>query len=345
MEAYRLYSVVPRLVSFIDDLTNWYVRRSRERFWKTEDDRDKTNAFATLYEVLSTFSMLLAPFMPFLTEAVYQRLVRRVEPASPASIHWCDYPQVEEARIDVALERRMAIVRRVAALGRRVREDHRIKVRQPLRELTVVHRDELAREDVLAAAALIADELNVKKVAVEADESAFARVTVKPNFKTLGKRCGPKLKEIGPALSDWGFTEVARLEAGEAISVAGEALTIEDVLLQREVQGDAAIATDGEYTVVLDTSLDEALKREGIARDAINLFNSVRKEQGFEVSDRVRVVWTCEDPAVAAALTEYAELVGREILAVGFGAGDVAAGAAELKLGDFGLQYSIERAG
>jgi isoleucyl-tRNA synthetase len=104
------------------------------------------------------------------------------------------------------------------------------------------------------------------------------------------------------------------------------------------------MATDGEYTVVLDTSLDEALKREGIARDAISLFNSVRKEQGFEVSDRVRVVWTCQDPAVAAALTEYAELVGREILAVGFGAGDVAAGGAELKLGDCELQYSIERA-
>jgi len=345
MEAYRLYAVVPRLVSFIDDLTNWYVRRSRERFWKSEDDRDKTNAFATLYEVLSIFSKLLAPFMPFLTEAVYQRLVRGVDPASPASIHWCDYPQVEEARIDVALERRMAIVRRVAALGRRVREDHRIKVRQPLRELTVVHRDPLAREDVLAAAVLIADELNVKEVAVEADESAFASVSVKPNFKTLGKRCGPKLGEIGPALAGWGFAEVARLEAGETISVAGEALAIEDVLLQRKVQGDAAMATDGEYTVVLDTSLDEALKREGIARDAINLFNSVRKEQGFEVSDRVRVVWTCEDPAVAAALTEYAELVGKEILAVGFGAGDVAAGGAELKLGDCDLQYSIERAG
>jgi isoleucyl-tRNA synthetase len=239
----------------------------------------------------------------------------------------------------------MRIVRRVSALGRRVREDHRIKVRQPLRELTVVHRDALVREDVLAAAALIADELNVKKVAVEADESAFASVTVKPNFKTLGKRCGPKLKQIGPALSAWGFEEVARLEAGETISVAGEELTIEDVLLQREVQGESAIATDGEYTVVLDTSLDEALKREGIARDAINLFNGVRKEQGFEISDRVRIIWTCEDPAVAAALTEHAELVGREILAVGFGAGELAAGAAELRLGDSDLQYSIERAG
>jgi isoleucyl-tRNA synthetase len=342
MEGYRLYTVVPRLVSFIDDLTNWYVRRSRERFWKSEDDRDKTNAFATLYEVLSIFSKILAPFMPFLTEVVYQRLVRSVDAAAPASVHWCDYPEVEDARIDEALERRMAIVRRVAALGRRVREDHRIKVRQPLRELTVVHRDATVRDDVMTAAELIADELNVKSIAVEADESAFAAVSVKPNFKTLGKRCGPKLKEIGPVLASWGFEEVGRLEAGETIEVVGEMLSIDDVLLQRETQGDAAMATDGEYTVVLDTTLDDGLKREGIARDAINLFNNARKEKGFEVSDRVRVAWSCDDEMVEAALVEHSELVSREILAVAFAAGDLNAGHEELKLGGALLRYSIE---
>jgi isoleucyl-tRNA synthetase len=343
MEGYRLYTVVPRLVSFIDDLTNWYVRRSRERFWKTEDDRDKINAFATLYEVLSIFSKILAPFMPFLTEVVYQRLVRSVDPAAPASVHWCDYPKVEDARIDEGLERRMAIVRRVAALGRRVREDHRIKVRQPLRELTVVHRDATVRDDVITAAELISDELNVKTVDIEADESAFAAVSVKPNFKTLGKRCGPKLKEIGPALASWGFAEVGRLEAGETIEVVGEMLSIDDVLLQRETKGDAAMATDGEYTVVLDTTLDEGLKREGIARDAINLFNNVRKERGFEVSDRVRVAWSCDDETVEAALVEHSELVSREILAIAFAAGDLNGGHDEMELGGALLRYSIEK--
>jgi len=345
MENYRLYTVVPRLVSFIDDLTNWYVRRSRQRFWKTQDDRDKTNAFATLFEVLSIFSKVLAPFMPFLTESVYQRLVRCVDDAAPASVHWCDYPQVDAARIDVALERRMAIVRRVSALGRRVREDHRIKVRQPLRELTVVHRDPSVRDDVVAAADLIADELNVKQVAVEADEGAFAVVNVKPNFKTLGKRCGSKLKEIGPALATWGFEEVGRLEAGETITVAGEALSIEDVLLQRESRGDAATATDGEYTVVLDTHLDAVLEREGVARDAINLFNNVRKEKGFEVSDRVHVRWSCDDKGIVAALEEHGDLIGREILALRFLPGNVADGQDEAILGGASLRYSIEKAG
>ncbi len=343
MEGYRLYTVVPRLVSFIDDLTNWYVRRSRARFWKSEDDRDKTNAFATLYEVLATFSKILAPFMPFLTEQVYQRLVRVVDDASPASIHWCDYPQADTSLIDVTLERRMATVRAVAALGRRVREDHKIKVRQPLRELTVVHRDASVRGDVEAAAALIADELNVKAVTVEADESAVASVVVKPNFKTLGKRCGPKLKQIGPALLEWGFDEVARLEAGETIEVAGEAIALEDVLLQRTAKEGAATATDGEYTVVLDTELDERLRREGIARDAINLFNNARKDKGFEVSDRVRIEWACDASEVAAALAEHSEMVAREILAEEFGEASVEAGSDELELGGAALRYSITR--
>jgi len=343
MEAYRLYTVVPRLVSFIDDLTNWYVRRSRTRFWKSEDDRDKTNAFATLYRVLTTFSKVLAPFMPFLTEVVYQRLVRPVDSSAPLSVHWCDYPQVETSELDAALERRMSTVRAVSALGRRVREDHKIKVRQPLRELIVVHRDRAVREDVIAATELLASELNVKKVSVEADESAFATVTVKPNFKTLGKRCGPKLGQIGPELASWGFDEVSRLEAGESIVVVGEELRLEDVLFQRATRGDAAAATDGEYTVVLDAELDDSLRREGIARDAISLLNNARKIKGFEVSDRVRIAWACGDALVISALEEHAELVAREVLATAFGKLDGASGDDEMLLGGAVLRYSIER--
>ena len=343
MEAYRLYTVVPRLVAFIDDLTNWYVRRSRARFWKSEDDRDKANAFATLYEVLTTFSKVLAPFMPFLTETVYQKLVRPVDGSAPASVHWCDYPRVDADQIDAALERRMATVRALATLGRRVREDHKIKVRQPLRGLTVVHRDAGVRADVLAAAALIADELNVKDVAVEADESAFATVAVKPNFKTLGKRCGPKLKQMGPVLAGWSFAEVARLEAGESIEVEGEALTLEDVILQRTARQNAAIATDGEYTVVLDATLDEALRREGVARDAINLFNGVRKDKGFDVSDRVQIAWQCEDAAVAEALREHAPLIAREILATDFGSLTRGSTTDEVALSGATVRYSITR--
>jgi isoleucyl-tRNA synthetase len=212
----------------------------------------------------------------------------------------------------------MSIARAVVALGRKLREDHRIKVRQPLPRLTVVHRDAAVRQMALGATELIRDELNVKELAVEANESAFATVTVKPNFKTLGPRCGPKLKEITAVLKGWGFDEVARLEDNETITVAGEAIGIDDVLLQRSGKGDAAVATDGHVTVALDTTIDDALRREGIAREFTSLMQNARKDAGLEVTDRIAVSWACEDPEVSSALREHGTAIAREILAVDF---------------------------
>jgi isoleucyl-tRNA synthetase len=322
MEGYRLYAVVPRLVTFIDDLTNWYVRRSRPRFWKSEDDRDKRNAYATLYEVLVTFAKVLAPFMPFLTETAYQKLVRPVDAAAPASVHFSDYPASNQKLVDAALEERMSIARSVVTLGRKLREDHKLKVRQPLAKITVVHREARVRDAVLASTSLIADEINVKEVVVLADESAFASVTVKPNFKTLGKRCGPKLKDIGAALAQWGTSEVQRLEAGESLEVVGERLTLQDVVLQRGSKGDAAVATDGHVTVALDTRIDDALLREGIARELVSLLQNARKDAGLDIADRIAVSWQCTDPLVSAALREHADVIAKEVLAPQFGEGE-----------------------
>lgn len=346
MEQYRLYNVVPRLVDFIDDLTNWYVRRSRPRFWAArfaqgKEDQDKLAAYATLYEVLVTFAKVLAPFMPFVTETVYQRLVRPVYPEAPASVHFCDYPTVDESVIDTELEARMQVVRTVVGLGRKLREDHRVKVRQPLRRLTVVHRDPHVRSQVLASVALIEDELNVKAVAAEADESAFTTVQVKPNFKTLGKRCGSKLGALKEALAQWGFDEVARLEAGETLTVEGEALTLEDVLLQRSPRPGSAVATDGHITVVLDTALDRDLEREGFARELVSLLQNARKGAGLEVTDRVRVAWSCSDPLGREALTSYGSYIQREILAGELTEGE---GGAILEVNGVPVRYSLEKA-
>jgi isoleucyl-tRNA synthetase len=340
MEGYRLYNVVPRLVTFIDDLTNWYVRRSRPRFWKSQDDQDKASAFATLYEVLVTFAKVLAPFMPFLTETAYQRLVRPLHADAPASVHFSDYPQADTVLIDAALEQRMRVTRIVVTLARKVREDHKIKVRQPLARLTVVHRDLLVREAVHASAALIAEEMNVKSVEALADESAFAEVTVKPNFKTLGKRCGSKLKEIGAALQAWGLAEVQRLEAGETLVVEGESLKLEDVILKRSPKGDAAVATDGEITVALDTRLDAALLREGVAREVVSLFQGARKDSGLEITDRVAVTWACDDAEVRAALREHGDAISKEILAVEFREGE---GGRTLDVNKVPVRYTLEK--
>ncbi|HVJ22199.1 MAG TPA: class I tRNA ligase family protein, partial [Polyangiaceae bacterium] len=342
MEGYRLYNVVPRLVGFIDDLTNWYVRRSRPRFWKSADDKDKANAYATIYEVLVTFAKVLAPFMPFLTETIYQRFVRPVEAGAPESVHFCDYPRANSELIEPALEERMAIVRNVVGLARKVREEHKLKVRQPLAKLTVAHRDAYVREAVMSSKALIMEEINVKALEVSADESAFATISVKPNFKALGKRVGPKMKEISAALQGWGAAEVARLEAGDAITVAGEALGLNDVLLQRSSKGESAVATDGGITVALDTHLDDALRREGIAREFISLMQNARKDAGFEVSDRIALGWSCSDEFVAQALREHADAIAREILAVEIKEGG---GTQACELNGIKVDFSVEKKG
>jgi isoleucyl-tRNA synthetase len=318
MEGYRLYNVVPRLVDFIDVLTNWYIRLSRRRFWKSEDDGDKADAYATLYEVLTTFAKVMAPFMPFLSEYVYQHTVTKVDPNAPLSVHFADYPQVRPERIDPALEQRMALVRRVVFLGRRLREDNKLKVRQPLACLTVVSRDTMIQKEALDTAQLIEDELNVKTVAASAAESEFCSLTVKPNFAVLKTRAASKLKEISQGLSRWGFGEVSRIESGEPIELAGVAITRDDLLLQRNPLPGKIVASEGDVTVVLDTTLTDALVKEGLAREMNSVLQQARKNAGLEVTDRVRILYDSEDSDVLSALEFHAKYIADEALAVEF---------------------------
>jgi isoleucyl-tRNA synthetase len=346
MEAYRLYNVVPRLVGFIDDLTGWYIRRSRPRFWMNADRADQGDAYATLYTVLTTFAKVLAPFMPFITEEAHQLLVRSVDPAAPASVHWCDYPQADGALIDQALEGRMAVVRQVVSLALKLRNDQRLRVRQPLRALTVVSRDAAVRAAVAASRALIGDEINVKQVLESADEGAFADITVKPNFAELRKRCGPKLKEISAALTAWGHGEVARLEAGERIACAGESLTLTDVLLQRAARPGAVVASDGVLTVALDTTLDDALRAEGLAREFVSVLQQARKGAGLEVSDRIGVVWSAASNATLTSILsnpEHGRYIADEVLATTMVPVDAVDGLTEADLNGQTVWYRIER--
>jgi isoleucyl-tRNA synthetase len=318
MEGYRLYNVVPRLVSFIDVLTNWYIRLSRRRFWKSQDDADKSDAYATLYEVLTTFAKVMAPFMPFLSEFVYQRTVRAVDAAAPGSVHWCDFPAVVEGRIDTALEARMALVRQIVSLTRRLREEQKVKVRQPLARLTVVSRNPAARAAALETAQAIRDELNVKEIATSNDEASFCTLSVKPNFAVLKTRAASKLKDIGKGLADWGFDEVAQLETGGTLELVGEQIALADVLLQRKPTPGKAVASEGDVTVVLDTALSPELVQEGIARELNSVLQNARKTLGLEVSDRVRVAFDSSDPDVVSAIERHAGMIADEVLAVDF---------------------------
>ncbi len=326
MEGYRLYTVVPRLVRFIDDLTNWYIRRARPRFWASSEGRglgsselspqaDKASAYATLNEVLVTFSRVLAPFMPFLTEQVHQRLVRPVDDDAPASVHFCDYPSARHELIDLPLEDLNDLARQVVSLGRKIREEENIKVRQPLLSLTLIHRDEAVRKRAEQAAQLICEEINVKTVLTSADEKQFTDLKILPNFKTLGKRCGKKLGVIKQGLLTWGFAEVSRLEAGESISLEGELLTLEDVVLQRTTKGKSAVVTDGQITVALDTTITDDLRAEGHAREFISQIQGARKAAGFEVTDRISLSFSTDNSEVSDALRKHQGSILREVLA------------------------------
>ncbi len=318
MEAYRLYAVVPRLVRFIDDLTNTYIRFSRTRFWGKDGRDAQADAYASLYQVLTTFAKVLAPFMPFLTEEVHQRLVRSVDATAPASVHWCDFPQADAALIDAALEREMALAETAISLGRKLREDHKLKVRQPLPTVTIVSREAAVQGAVERLGGIIATELNVKAVRQSHDEAAFCALSVKPNLKVLGKRCGPKLKSISAVLSGWSFAEVAELEAGRSITVDGEAIGKDDLLLTRSPVAGAITASLGAVTVALDTAVTPELMREGLAREFISVVQQARKDAGLEVSDRIKLGWSSDDAEVVAAMTTHSTFIADEILALDF---------------------------
>jgi isoleucyl-tRNA synthetase len=322
MQGYYLYRVVPPMVGFIDHLTNWYIRRSRRRFWRSAADEagraDKASAYATLYEVLVTFTKVMAPVLPFVTEAIYQNLV--VEPGvaekGRESIHLCDYPLVQPERIDTALEADVAVVRQVVSMGRALREKHKLKTRQPLRRVTVVHHDPAVIAALERHAELVEDELNVKQLVVRPDDESLCELKFKANFQRLGKRLGKHMKEGAAAIQSMGRAEWQSLLGGGTLDVHGEAITAEDVLVQREPRGEVVLETEGALTVALDTTLDAALVAEGLVREVVSRLQRLRKDTGLEVTDRVRVAMFTPDAELRAALELHLAHVAEEVLAV-----------------------------
>ncbi len=320
MEGYYLYSVVPPMIEFIDHLTNWYIRRSRRRFWRTRsgDDTDKIAAFATLYEVLVTFSKVIAPVLPFVTEELYQRMVIDHRPAGaggPLSVHHTDYPEPRPELISAELETDMRWVRQVVALGRSLRVTHGLKVRQPLPSLTVLTRDEGLAESVSSHAWLIAEELNVKEVRVGRDETELVDLKIKADFKRLGPRLGADVKTVATALERLDGESIQALLAGAATEVAGHEITSEDVIVRRVPKKGVVVATQGPFSVAIDTAVTRALEIEGIARELINRIQQLRRDGGFEVTDRIRVKWSSESEQIAVAFATHEQVIAAEVLA------------------------------
>ena len=306
MDVYDLQKSVRPFVKFIEDLTNWYIRRSRRRFWKSTNDGDKLNAYRTLRYVLVQLSKVAAPFTPFIAEEIYANLKGE---GDPESVHLCDFPTANASARDLDLERRMADVMAAVELGRRLRADNDLKVRQPLAKLRVAGveaKSEVEGEQWNALISLITDELNVKTVEFIADETELCQISFKANFKTLGKKCGPKMKAVAAAIA------AAKTLPTE---VEGIAIDPEDVIVTRSSKPGLVVANAGAIVVGLETALTPELIAEGNAREFVSHVQSMRKEADFEVTQRIAIAVKA-DAEMKAALEAHMDYVKNETLAV-----------------------------
>ena len=340
MEEYNLYKVVPLLVDFIDNLTNWYIRRSRRRFWKSENDEDKNNAYTTLYWVLVEFSKLMAPFLPFLTEAIFRNLS-----SARGSVHCEAYPESNARLTNADLVEKMHNVRTIVTMARALRSRFNLKTRQPLSELTVVIRNDSMRGLMQDMESLLRDELNVKKVRFESDESSVVSLSAKANFKRLGKVLGPTMKGAAKIIESFSSADIHALERGETRDVLGHPIVIDDIEIRRTKHEGVEVETEGGITVALNTTITPELCEECLAREFVNRIQTMRKNAGLNVSDRIAIC--CAAPApLASAIEKFREYVCSETLAVSIGWElDKGATAEAIAIDDFKASVQIRVAG
>lgn len=289
LDNYDITSAALEIEEFTDELSNWYVRRNRERYWGTELTEDKINAYNTLYYVLVNLSKVAAPFVPFITEEIYQNLVVGLDKNAPESIHLCTWPEVDEKVIDKDLEKEMGLAYTIVKLGRSARNSVNIKNRQPLSEMLIS-----AKELPEYYGDIVKDELNIKKVELGADMAKYVDFEIKPNLPVLGKTYGKLIPQIRQELAKCNQMELAqKVQNGEdyKLNVAGEEIVFngENLLVTMQGKEGFAFSGEGELGVVLDTTITEELKEEGYLREILSKVQNMRKESGFEVLDRINL--------------------------------------------------------
>ncbi|GAA1920019.1 isoleucine--tRNA ligase [Streptomyces sodiiphilus] len=320
MENYDTQRAGKLLSTFVDDLSNWYVRRSRRRFWQGDPA-----ALRTLHDVLETVTRMMAPLVPFITERVWQDLVVPVTPGAPDSVHLASWPEADLSRVDADLSRDMLLVRRLVELGRATRAESGVKTRQPLsRALVAAQGFELLGEELRQE---IADELNVTRLAALSEMGgSLVDTTAKANFRALGRRFGKRTQPVARAIAEADAAGLsAALRAGTAaVDVDGElvALAPEEVLITETPREGWSVASDTGATVALDLEITEELRRAGLARDAIRLIQEARKNSGLDVADRITVRWRAENEETARALVDHQALISDEVLATDFAEGE-----------------------
>jgi isoleucyl-tRNA synthetase len=320
LDAYDVTKAAWAVSAFtLDQLSNWYVRRNRRRFWKSEKGDDKLAAYQTLHECLSVLSRLIAPYAPFLAERLYQNLEAGTGRAHAASVHIADIPVPDASAIDAALEARMEKTQRIVSLVRAIRNKANLKVRQPLGRIILPIAAEEDRRELAQMEATILEEINVKKIEYVHGDEEIVRKSAKPNFKSLGPKHGKGVQPVAAALKALTPEQIRQLERDGRLTlpVAGTSVevTLEDVeILHEDIKG-WLVESDGRLTVALDTQLTPELVNEGLAREFVNRVQNLRKDAGFAVTDRIRIN-VRSAPKLKEALRVLSSYIKSETLAV-----------------------------
>ena len=314
MDLYDVQKADILISNFIDILNNWYIRRSRRRFWKSENDSDKKEAYQTLYNVILKLVTAACPIIPFITEEIYLNLKTD---SMPESVHLCDYPVSDRSKRDQLLEKKMEITRNVVSMGRALRSNFSIKTRQPLKSISIVTREQSEKAILKEMSDIIAEELNVKEVFIRENEDEFVEYKAKANFKALGKTLGKNMKKGAEKIEALNKEEIKSLLDGSVLTIKidGEDfnLTQESIIVQRFEKEDLKVLNEGTITIGMDTKITEQLKEEGAVRDLVRNIQNLRKEKALDVTDRINLVLSCNEN-LKKAIKNYSDYLLSETL-------------------------------
>ena len=340
---YRIPEAAKALQSFVDDMSNWYVRRSRERFWAKGMEQDKINAYMTLYTALVTVAKAAAPMIPFMTEDIYQNLVKSIDASAPESIHLCDFPEVHENWIDPKMEEDMAGLLEIVVMGRAARNTANIKNRQPIGTMYVKSEFQLSE----FYKEIIEDELNVKEVVFKDDIADFISYSFKPQMRTVGPKYGKLLNKIKTVLSELdGNKAMAELKStGELkLDIDGQEIVLleEDLLIDMAQMEGYVSESDHTITVVLDTNLTPELIEEGFVRELVSKIQTMRKEAGFEVMDKIRV-YAKDNDKIVDIMKNHGDEIKSEVLAEDIVTGETKGYEKEWNINSEKVTMAVER--
>jgi isoleucyl-tRNA synthetase len=316
LDEYDFQKAIRALYKYLDELTNWYIRRSRRRFWKSENDLDKNQAYSALYLSILKFCITASPIAPFLPEELYQNLKTK---DLPESIHLCDYPVENKKLRNNELEKEMELIQRTVEMGRSIRSKVKINLRKPLNAVHLTTTDKDEKKLLLKMEYIIKEELNVKNVVFEEEEEKLVILSCKPNFKVLGKKIGKHMKQASGIIFKFGKKEINQLEKGESINIEIDnnsiELTQEDILIERNEKPGLSVINEGTLTVALDTNLTKKLIEEGIARQFIRHIQNLRKDKDLNVTDRINIFYQAPKE-INEALINWQNIIKQETLAL-----------------------------